>query len=263
MNITSFNEFITFKQINIHRPKHQYPKNDVQWGDFLSGLIDGDGWISRKGNQPKICICFHQKDVSLAYKIKEFIGYGTVSKYKGKRAFKYILTSRLGLVKFCRIVKKTQVFEKRKRFFDLCERLNVSTLEYKDKMESFLFNSYWLAGFIDADGYLKMYIRYRKDRPTPFVLFTISIDQNVKNEQILIDLKQIIGGSLYYSLKRKSVSYSSNSLQNTKKLINYLDSFHLCSNKYKEYVIWRRAFLHRQNIDKIKCFQNRLKSLRK
>ena len=263
MNTTLFNELLTFKQIQIHRPKHQYPKNDVEWGDFLSGLIDGDGWISRKEDQPKICICFHEKDVSLAYKIKEFIGYGTVSKYKGKRAFKYILTSRLGLAKICRIVKNTQVFEKRKRFFDLCELLNVPTLQNKEEMESFLLNSYWLAGFIDADGYLKIYIRYRKDRPNPFVLLTITIEQNVKNEQILIKIKQVIGGSLYYSLKKNSVCYSSNSLKNTKKLINYLDSFHLCSNKYKEYVIWRRAFLHRNNLTKIKSFQNRLKSLRK
>lgn len=163
----------------------------------------------------------------------------------------------------CRIVKNTQVFEKRKRFFDLCELLNVPTLQNKEEMESFLLNSYWLAGFIDADGYLKIYIRYRKDRPNPFVLFTITIEQNVKNEQILIKIKQVFGGSLYYSLKKNSVCYSSNSLKNTKKLINYLDSFHLCSNKYKEYVIWRQAFLHRNNLTQIKSFQNRLKSLRK
>lgn len=251
------------KQIQIHRPKHQYPKNHVEWGDFLSGLIDGDGWISRKEDQPKICICFYEKDVSLAYKIKEFIGYGTVSKYKGKRAFKYILTSRLGLAKICRIVKNTQVFEKRQRLLDLCELLSVPTLQNKEGMASFLFNSYWLAGFIDADGYLKIYIRYRKDRPNPFVLLTITIDQNVKNAQILMQIKQVFGGSLYYSFKKNTVSYSSNSLKNTKKLINYLDAFHLCSNKYKEYVIWRRAFLHRNNLTKIQSFQSRLKSLRK
>lgn len=62
MNTISFNELLTFKQIQIHRRfKHQYPKNDGEWGDFLSGLIDGDGWISQKRTNLKFVYAFMKK----------------------------------------------------------------------------------------------------------------------------------------------------------------------------------------------------------
>ena len=124
-------------------------------------------------------------------------------------------------------------------------------------------SSHWLAGFLDADGHLAIYIRYRQDRPNPTVRLTIRIDQHQKNESILLRLREQIGGTLYRNIRRKSITYSSSSLHNAKKWINYLDYFPLCSNKYKEYVIWRRAFFFREDIEKIQKFQNRLKSLRK
>jgi hypothetical protein len=33
--------------------------------------------------------------------------------------------------------------------------------------------------------------------------------------------------------------------------VNYLDYYPLCSNKYKEYVIWRKAYFYRNNLNKI------------
>ena len=72
---------------NIHRKPHRYPENENEWGYYLGGLIDADGSLTDvRKNQPNITICFHQKDISLAYKIRGILNYGTVSKIKDKDA---------------------------------------------------------------------------------------------------------------------------------------------------------------------------------
>jgi hypothetical protein len=60
-----------------HLKKHNRPSNDNDFGYYLAGLIEGDGYIGKRS----IEIAFHIDDISLAYYIKERIGYGNVTKY--------------------------------------------------------------------------------------------------------------------------------------------------------------------------------------
>jgi hypothetical protein len=64
-------------------------------------LIDSDGYFSPFVEnvslfQPNLTICFHIKDVHLAYKIRTFLTFGTVSKIKNKNACKFVLTNKNG-----------------------------------------------------------------------------------------------------------------------------------------------------------------------
>lgn len=240
-------------EISIHRPKHLYPQSSGQWGAYLSGLIDGDGFFSKEGYQPKISICFHQKDVSLAYQVKRFVGHGRVSKVPAKKAYNYVLTSRLGILKLCLILTQLQVPHKVKRWESLCRYFDLKV--QKPSGNSSFLSSHWLAGFIDAGGHLAISIRYRENRPNPTVRLTIQIDQHQKNKFILFHLKEQIGGTLYRNFRRKSITYSSSSLDNAEKWIHYLDRFPLCSNKYKENVIWRRAFFFVEILKKFRNFR--------
>src|SRR5699024_10019230 len=60
--------------------------SDDEFGHFLAGLIEGDGWFGKK----QLHIIFSEDDISLAYYIKKRIGYGYVYKIKDKNAVRYI-----------------------------------------------------------------------------------------------------------------------------------------------------------------------------
>lgn len=249
---------MTKENISVHRPKHNYPQTDTEWGAYLSGLIDGSGSLNLSNNHPQINICFNEKDVSLAYKLKKFVGYGTVSKKKG---LNYKLTKHLGLIKCCKILIHLQIPHKQQQWAHFCDFYDIKVNSQPQNFS--LFTSHWLAGFIDAGGDLDLLIGHRKDGSIPTVDLSIKIDQTIESKDVLLLLKEHIGGTLHLDEKSKSISYHSSSISNAQKFIAYLDKFHLCSNKYKEYVIWRRAFFYRTDIETIKCFQMRLKTLKR
>lgn len=76
------------KAISVHNSKHLKPMSDNQFGHYLAGLIDGDGHFS---SQQQLVIVFSSSDVSLAYYIKERLGYGHVKKVKDKNAYLLII----------------------------------------------------------------------------------------------------------------------------------------------------------------------------
>jgi hypothetical protein len=82
-------------------PTHLKPTTDEQFGHYLAGLIEGDGHFSSK---QQLVIVFHSLDVSLAYYIKERLGFGSVKKVKDKNAFLLIITSKEGLEKIIRLI---------------------------------------------------------------------------------------------------------------------------------------------------------------
>jgi hypothetical protein len=68
--------------ISEHVSSHKTHLNDLDFGYFLAGLIEADGYFGDK----TIHIVFCLEDTSLAYLIKKRIGYGNVYKIKNKNA---------------------------------------------------------------------------------------------------------------------------------------------------------------------------------
>jgi len=60
-----------------HLNKHKKPNSEDEFGFYLAGLIEGDGYISKRSVE----IAFHISDSHLAYYIKKRIGYGNITKY--------------------------------------------------------------------------------------------------------------------------------------------------------------------------------------
>ena len=87
--------------ISIHVPTHLKPLNDTQFGHYLAGLIDGDGYFSSK---QQLVIVFSLRDVQLAYYIKEMIGFGHVKKVKDKNAYLYIISNKDGILKSINLI---------------------------------------------------------------------------------------------------------------------------------------------------------------
>jgi len=110
------------EDISIHNLTHRYPNNDQEWGFYLAGLIDADGSFTDPfKNSPNLTIASHIKDISLAYKIRAFIEYGTVSKIGTKRACTFVSTNRLGMLKLLPLLaNKSQHSIKAQRYLSLC-----------------------------------------------------------------------------------------------------------------------------------------------
>jgi hypothetical protein len=89
------------KFISIHRPKHQKPLNDEQFGHYLAGIIDGDGHFN---NAKQLVIVFSKPDAFLSYYIKEIIGYGNVRKVKNKNAYILVISNKEGLIRVLNLI---------------------------------------------------------------------------------------------------------------------------------------------------------------
>jgi len=129
------------KGISEHVPTHRKP-SDMEFGYYLAGLIESEG--SFQGNQ--LIISFHELDAPLAYYIKTKIGYGSVSKIQGKRAYKLVISKKAGVLKVIRLIdgklRGWSKIEQVKRNWDI--ELTPAN------PESCLLNDSWLAGFSDA-----------------------------------------------------------------------------------------------------------------
>jgi hypothetical protein len=83
------------KNISVHIPIYTKPIKENDFGHYLAGLIDGDGYINKKGSC--ISITFNNLDISLAYYIKKRLNYGNVYKIKNKNAVVLIITHIVGI----------------------------------------------------------------------------------------------------------------------------------------------------------------------
>lgn len=114
------------KQISNHVPIHKKPLNDDDFGYYLAGLIDGDGYISSQG---RIEIVFHILDVSLAYYIKGRLGFGNVREIKDKKAVNLIISNKTGVHKVIYLINgKIRTKSKLDQFNKLLNTVNYSHL---------------------------------------------------------------------------------------------------------------------------------------
>ena len=167
------------KLISIHNPKHLKPINDHQFGHYLAGLIDGKGHFSVK---LQLVVVFNSLDASLAYFIKNRIGYGNVKKIKNKNAYLLIISNKKGLERVINLIngkirtinKFNQIsnFLKHSRFIDFAKLINFKLNTSID------LKNHWLAGFADADASFQIKIIDRAKRKE--IRLNFQIDQNKK-----------------------------------------------------------------------------------
>lgn len=90
----------------------------------MAGLIEGDGSIVISKGKAYLFICFHQKDVSTAYYIKNRLGFGSMVKQKNKKAINLTIVNRRGLLKVVNLVNGKFRTKKIESFQKLIDNLN-------------------------------------------------------------------------------------------------------------------------------------------
>lgn len=231
------------KPISVHVPTHLKPVNDDQFGHYLAGLIDGDGHFSSK---QQLVLVFNSLDASLAYYIKERLGFGSV--HKVKNAIILVIAAIKGMEKVINLINGKIRTEN--KFNQITNNIlnNENYAEFRKKI-SFKLNldrdlkNHWLAGFSDADASFQIKVLKRKNRTE--IRLNFQIDQ--KKDSILRLIKDFIGGNIGYRKTQDTYYYGSTSFGSAKNVINYFDHFHLLSSKHINYLKWRKAYIIIQN----------------
>lgn len=247
------NEIITsaeyLKPISIHESKHLKPLNDDQFGQYLAGLIDGDGHFS---TQQQLIIVFNLSDISLSFYIKEKLNFGQVKKIKDRNACILIVSKKEGIENILNLINGKIRTEN--KFNQIVNRIltNHNYTEFNKNIK-FIRNTnkdmdnYWLAGFSDADASFQIKIINRISINKLEIRLNYQIDQ--KNKDILSLIREFLGGNIGYCKKQDTYYYGSTSFRSAKNVIEYFDKFHLQSSKYINYIKWRKAYLFIQNRD--------------
>lgn len=236
--INTYNKYSDLPKISEHLPLHKSDLNDKEFGFFLTGLIEGDGWFGKK----QLHIIFSKSDTSLAYYIKKRIGHGNVYKIKDKNAVRYICKNQKGLFiilslingKFVSSYKYEQLIK-----HNYSEDFNIEILP---PLNTLSLDNYWLAGFTQADGCFHISIVKSKTHKTGY---SVRLEYSLKqNDDLPLKL-------LYNYLNMGNLSqyssgiwcYKSSGFKTAFCLINYFDKFHLFAGKYIEFLKFRKVYI--------------------
>jgi hypothetical protein len=226
--------------IQLHFTKRKYPNSTIEFGYYLAGLIDGDGWISAPNKQKHIIIAFHIKDITTAYWIKKKLQFGSVYIRAESNSCTFSLTSLAGLTKLVKLVgNKLQLDRKRTRLAALAASLALPAIPSLQK-ETISLCTHYLAGLVDADGNLDIYVLFRPKRNSYEVRLRVRLDLQVQDRCLIENMKFLLGGSMSFRNKTSSYRYDSVSFKNCATILKYLDDYQLLS-KYKEYRYLKKA----------------------
>jgi len=159
--------------------------NDIQFYDWVAGLIDGDGYFYiRKGNRlTSLIITFDLKDNKTAQMFKHCLN-GKLQLVTGFNAIRFLLHKREDIIILINNLNGLIRTENRiKQFKLICLKYGV---EYKDpiKLE---YNNRWFSGFFDSYGH----ISYHKTNGN------IAICINQKYRLLLDELVLLYNGKVY------------------------------------------------------------------
>jgi hypothetical protein len=248
--------------ISDHLNKHVRPKSDEEFGYYLAGLIEGDGYFGDHIFE----IAFHKEDTFLAYFIKKQIGYGSVLKLKNKNSVRYVLRHSEGLKRVISLVNgkfltDNKIDQLLKHKYNI--KFNITILP----PTKFNLNSnHWLTGFTDADG--SFVIHFAKSK-THKLRLSLRLEFKItqKNDKILKIIQQFLGGNLYFLNSEEIYYYNSSNFKTAKNVVAYFDKFQLNSSKLIKYLKWRKAYrivqrkehLTLEGLNKIKKLQGNLR----
>lgn len=110
-----------------------------------------------------------------------------------------------------------------------------------------LLNTYWLAGFADADGNFSIFISNSKTHKTGKNI-TIPFRITQKHSDLLIKVQKAFNGGIIINNKNKVINtehrYSTVSYKIAIKVAEYFDKFHLQNQKqYLRYRYWKKMLV--------------------
>lgn len=248
ISINTYNKHINLPKISEHVSKHKTNLTDIEFGYFLTGLIEGKGCF----DENELQINFYKKDASLAYFIKKTIGYGTVKTIKhkakmessksGQDSFtylRYICNNTNGLSKILYLTNGKYIGDSK------YEELIKHNYSYKfnfvisSPTNKLSLDNYWLAGFTQVGGFFKIPFKISKGGFSVNLLYSLE-----HTDDLPLNLLYNIFNTGNVSKKTPALwCYNSTSFITALNLINYFDKFNLFADKYKDYLKFRKVYI--------------------
>ena len=240
----------------------EYKKKVTHIGSYLAGLWEGDGhiYISKPGSKVQtqsLSITFHLKELPLAERLKETIGFGWIRIKEKENACVLTFHTIEGLICIVNLMNSNLRTPKLKKFNELIDKINqkkgLSINKYPIQSRDLSQDS-WLAGFIDADGSFGI-INTKKETDglgkilkKRRVACRLRIEQRMfdpltgsqRYEPILKKIATFFGVNLLV-VKRETSQYFSitaKSRESISIIKNYLNTYPMFSSKYLDYKDW-------------------------
>lgn len=195
-----------------------YPKSFCEW---LAGLIDGDGCllVSNKG-YTSLEITMGLADLSCLRYIQDKLG-GSIKMRSGAKAYRYRLHNKQSMINLIYCINGYVRHTKRlQQLHRVCQLLEISVI-YPQILNK---ESYWFAGFFDADGTITMSIK--NSRPQLSIRVVNKLLQDVQY------FKDVFGGNIYFdSAQNGYYQWSIQSQEDVLKMLNYFKTHTSRSHK--------------------------------
>lgn len=249
---------------------YKRPNNDSEWGYYLAGLIEGDGYIGDK----RIEIAFHINDIQNAYYIKKRLGFGNVYFLKGpaqrscagpvgknSSSGRYVCRHLEGLKLIFSLINGKLVGDFKIQQLTLNGYDKLFGITILPKATFNVLTTHWLAGFSDAAGSFGIFINKSPESQTHITGLNITLPFSIRKQKYpdLLDfVSNGLGGKVfkfndgmfsYSSIEFRPGQLSGASLSygkvaaSTFGVANYFDHFSLLNpSKHNDYLKWRNAY---------------------
>lgn len=284
---TPFNFDLFYKYGHAHHIS-RIPESFLEW--FI-GFYEGDGSIySTQTSYSKKRLSFQitQKDQQFIQQLRDTFGYGNINKEIRKTGvyWKWTLESKETIEKIAYLLYGNLIWPNRQIQYikwiqigqnqGLFSKIPLKELTFISSNKSISLQNAWLSGFIDAEGcfyaHLKEMNSLKSGKPTVKLSQKMTLTQIMKtpnqSERIIFDkllnLFQIKGTIYIFQNQVNNNFYGRieiRTIQDQKRLIQYLQNYKLKSQKYIAYRRWWRVWLRRT--EKIHLTEKGLKRLRR
>lgn len=254
-NISSI--YVSWKRCYLVLSKGKEKDDFPSW---CAGLIDGDGsFLLSKSGAPSCEITLGEGEEDILFKIKERLG-GSISHRGSRKAYRWRLHNLLGMAHLlslvhnrCRLplriaqcervaqqIKESSFLKKRGAVLNFS--LNTAEEETPISSKGGIHGNSWLAGFFDAEGY------FHVNRST----LQGSITLSQKTPELLEDIREELGGGVYFDTSWKGYLYAASSAEHCERWFSYFKKYPLQSKKksaklvqFKRYRLFLSRGYHR------------------
>lgn len=211
--------------------------NQSELGYYVAGLMEADGYFGPS----KLEIAYHIKDKSSAYVLRSDLGYGNVYGLKNKNSVRFVISNRAGIAYLLslingKLVGSAKVNQLIKHGYE--SKFNVSI---KPPTRALTLNSHWLAGFLDGDGSLGIFIANSKTHKHKKSA-RLEVKFTQKDPTLLRLIADLFKVNRLTKSKKAVYYLKITGLKRLKAVLIYLDRYQLRTKKYVQYTIFRRAY---------------------
>ena len=195
-----------------------FDKKEIQFNQWLAGLIDGDGcFLINKSGYTSCEITVSLADERMLRIIQNKLG-GAIKPRSGAQAIRWRLHNRAGMLDLVnRVNGYIRHSTRLVQFNRICAILNMPILS-SDYLN---LNHGWFAGFFDADGHIGYYFKGPKHEPQ----LTISVTNKLYAD--IVPFLTFFGGAIYFDKAQNG--YYKWSVQSEATLASFLDYTKVCS----------------------------------